>query len=440
MVRSVPAVSEGGSMECVADEGMECEDSVQLDELERLARLSTASRLMGEWTARKCATFVMNYVMRNALILMDRRTKAEYARKTWLNNFYSMDCDVLVSNMSDEVNCNVRAADPVECVLEGLLSLVVTDKMGMVVSGDTYDAHNCKRKRGTRIRWASWRGKFSMRCRNPGNIVRGARRVAVGMQTGQYYDAEQQVKKTSQCGAVSVEILPVCSMDTRSSMKSVRCTPVQEQVKLTGQCGTVSNGVLPVCSMDTGRGMNSGKCTLIQDDNWVQTTSGTTCDVQMDTIDKERIGSNIVNSGVCGSTPVCEDGVAADYCHTEKGEKHNNFSHGPVADGEKQQNVQLEAKNGLKLEAENENARTPPACGSRRKLMAKRMGGRNSKKRKEVPDRFLQLDISQFFMKNKIPAENIKLTGGNIVALEIAEKPWDKALKIQRVFNGQLIN
>ena len=94
--------------------------------------------------------------------------------------------------------------------------------MGVVVNVETYGAHNRKRKRGSRTRWASWRGKFSMRCRNPGNIVRGARRVAVGSQTGQYDDAEQQVKKTSQCGAVSIEILPVCSMER------VNCTPVKQ--------------------------------------------------------------------------------------------------------------------------------------------------------------------------------------------------------------------
>jgi hypothetical protein len=74
------------------------------------------------------------------------------------------------------------------------------------------------------------------------------------------------VMRTSRCGTVNTEILPVCSMDTRNSMESVNCTPVQVKVKQTGRCGTVRSRVLPVCSMDIGNG--------------VQTTSGTSCDKQ----------------------------------------------------------------------------------------------------------------------------------------------------------------
>jgi hypothetical protein len=158
------------------------------------------------------------------------------------------------------------------------------------------------------------------------------------------------VMRTSRCGTVNTEILPVCSMDTRNSMESVNCTPVQVKVKQTGRCGTVRSRVLPVCSINIGNG--------------VQTASGTSCDKQEQkyTIDKEWIGSGIIDSGVCGSTPVCEDGVAAVYCHTEKGENtKNNFSHGLTAIGEQQQQkVQSDAKNGL--ESGNDNRRTPPAC------------------------------------------------------------------------------
>jgi hypothetical protein len=291
--------------------------------------------------------------------------------------------------MSDEMSCSMSTACPVDGVLEGLFSLVVADKMGVLVKSDTDGEQNRKRKRGSGVRWASWRGKFSMRCRNPEYMVRGVRRVASGIQTRKNEYADD-VMKTSQCGTVSTEVLPVCSVS--NSMERVNCTSVQVMVKQTGQCGTVRSGVVPVCGMDISSG--------------VQTTSDTFCYKQERyTIDKELIGSGVLDSGVC---------------IVEKGENtRNNFYHGHTAIGEHQlQKVQSEAKNGL--ESGNVNRRTPPACGSRRKLVAKRMGARNVKKVKEVPDRFQQLEISQFFI-NKIPAEKITHTGGIFEAVGIAE-------------------
>jgi hypothetical protein len=73
----------------------------------------------------------------------------------------------------------------------------------------------------------------------------------------------------------------------------------------TGQCGAVDGGLglLPDCSIYAGSSMTGVKCTPVQSYKLVLTTSGTTCDRQKVTIDKEMEGSSIIDSGVCGSTP-----------------------------------------------------------------------------------------------------------------------------------------
>jgi hypothetical protein len=75
----------------VLTEQMDCDAGVNLDELERMARLSKADKLMNGWTAKKCATFVVNSVVGYAYRLMDRRYRAEKAKKAWLDTFYEMD-------------------------------------------------------------------------------------------------------------------------------------------------------------------------------------------------------------------------------------------------------------------------------------------------------------------------------------------------------------
>jgi hypothetical protein len=73
---------------------MDYMQSVGLNDLEKTARLSKADKLMNDWTAKKCAAFVVNSVIGYAYRLKDRLDRVEKARKAWLESLYrfSLPC------------------------------------------------------------------------------------------------------------------------------------------------------------------------------------------------------------------------------------------------------------------------------------------------------------------------------------------------------------